>query len=257
MKDSGGGPRAGRGVSPLERFSATVEDYRRYRPGYPDELVAWIQEAAALPTGSRVLDVGCGTGITTRLLTGRGFSVLGIDPNAAMLAAARVDVPEARYAVGRCEALPLDSHCVDLSLAGQAFHWFETEAALAELSRVARPGSWSVAFWNERRDEGLAAEYDRLLAAFSTEYVSIRRDDDTRDGYRVALEGRELRETRLPNQQTFDLEGFLGRARSASYFAHGVADKETLVGELTRAFHAAAPTGTAEFRYDTIALMWR
>ena len=246
--------------SALERFSATVEDYRRFRPGYPDALADWVLAVDPPGPSDVVLDVGCGTGIVTRLFADRSLRVVGLDPNREMLAAARQDAPTARYVCARAEALPIPPASVALAVCGQAFHWFETELAVAELARAVRPGGWSVAFWNERCPEGLAGEYDRILSAHSSEYVSIRRDDDTLGKYRDALEGCELRETRLPNQQTFDLDGFLGRARSASYFVHGVADKPALVRDLEEAFARSADGGaggTGEFLYDTVALMWR
>jgi len=68
-----------------ERFSVTADLYERYRPAYPAPLVDWIVQAAALVPGDAVADVGCGTGISTRLLAARGFQTVGVDPSEAML----------------------------------------------------------------------------------------------------------------------------------------------------------------------------
>lgn len=170
---------------------------------------------------------------------------------------ARAPIPRAPLVCARAEALPFGPAAFALALCGQAFHWLETSSAIRELGRVVRPRGWSVAFWNERRPEGLAGDYDRILRAHSNEYVGITRDAAMFDGYRQALAGQELKEVRLPNSQTFDLAGFLGRARSASYFAHGVADKPALTRDLAQAFARREENGVGVFAYDTVALMWR
>ena len=67
---------------PVEkRFEKVADLYDKYRPGYPDEVVTWF----GLPAGARVLDLGCGTGISARLFAKHGYAVTAIDPNEAML----------------------------------------------------------------------------------------------------------------------------------------------------------------------------
>jgi len=68
------------------RFSGAAAGYARFRPGYPEALVDWVVAESAVREGDRVVDVGCGTGILTRMLARRGFDVVGIDPNEDMLA---------------------------------------------------------------------------------------------------------------------------------------------------------------------------
>lgn len=71
------------------RFSKTVKYYNRYRPSYPQTLVNWILRTTKLAPNSTVVDIGCGTGISTRLFANQGFQVIGIDPNQDMLKVAR------------------------------------------------------------------------------------------------------------------------------------------------------------------------
>src|SRR5207253_10851356 len=69
---------------PLGRFSGLADDYDRYRPDYPAEAIAFIVRTAALGTHSLLADVGCGTGISARLIAAQGIAVVGIEPNDAM-----------------------------------------------------------------------------------------------------------------------------------------------------------------------------
>src|SRR5204862_7408313 len=73
-------------TDPRDRFSNLSDLYHKYRPTYPAEVIDYVLSLA--PTG-RIADLGCGTGISTRLLAARGRDVVGIDPNDAMLDVAR------------------------------------------------------------------------------------------------------------------------------------------------------------------------
>ena len=125
------------------RFSNRVDDYVRHRPGYPNELVQTLQFEAGLKPDAVVADIGSGTGISSDLFLRLGCTVHGVEPNSAMRAAA-----EARFAGqprfhsrdATAEATSLPDASVDMVVAGQAFHWFDPEAAYLEFKRILRPG---------------------------------------------------------------------------------------------------------------------
>src|SRR5688500_5668683 len=124
-------------------FGAAADVYDRSRPSYPVEAVRW-----ALPDGARrVLDLGAGTGKLTCVLLDLGLDVVAVEPSEQMRARipARAEVLE-----GTAEAVPLPDGSVDAVLVGQAFHWFDVEASLAEMARVLRPSGTVGLLWNER-----------------------------------------------------------------------------------------------------------
>ena len=164
-------------IDSRERFSAAADLYHRYRPSYPDALVDWIERTAGLLPPARVADVGCGTGISTRLIAARGFDVTGIDPNEAMLAHARA-AGGARYRRGTATETGLGDRSVDLVTVAQAFHWFDVPAALAEFRRILAGPGWCAAFWNLRAAAPFMDDYDRLLRAQSSQYEVLRRVDE-------------------------------------------------------------------------------
>jgi SAM-dependent methyltransferase len=241
-------------IDPRDRFSGAADDYARYRPGYPAALVDWILADAGVGPGDPVADVGCGTGIFTRLLAERGLDVVGIDPNEDMLAAARATGGGPRYARGEAGATGLADASVALVTVAQAFHWFAVDAALAELRRVLRPGRRVATAWNLRTGGDFLDEYDGVLRRFSREYGGVvERWDRSVDRLRAhpgVADGRDFETT---NAQVFDLPGLLGRASSSSYVIHGVADREGLEAALTRVFEKHARDGRVEFRYRSIA----
>lgn len=125
-------------------FGATAEEYERWRPSYPAAAVDWM-----LPPGAtRVADVGAGTGKLTGVLLDRGVAVDAVEPDPAMLAVLRRQHPAARPHLAPAERLPLADGSMDAVLAGQAWHWFDHAAAVAEIRRVLRPGGWLGLVWN-------------------------------------------------------------------------------------------------------------
>jgi SAM-dependent methyltransferase len=243
-------------MDPRERFSAGADLYHRYRPSYPEALLDWIDQSTGLRPPARVADVGCGTGISSRLFAERGFDVVGVDPNEAMLAHAR-DEGGARYQAGTATETGLPDACVDLVTVAQAFHWFDVPAALAEFTRIlARPG-WCAAYWNLRHRSPFNDEYDALLRAQSSEYDILLKPEATIQAI-VKSEGvAEVRQGELPNRQLLDRDGLFGRAYSSSYVVHGVADPEGFNGALAEVFDRHQSGGTVEFLYRTVAVCFR
>ena len=87
---------------PTQRFTGRVEDYARYRPGYPPELLDLLQRECGLTKNAVVADVGSGTGISSALFLAAGCTVYGVEPNSAMRAAAeRTHAPRPRPAAPR------------------------------------------------------------------------------------------------------------------------------------------------------------
>jgi SAM-dependent methyltransferase len=134
-------------------FDHKVADYQASRPDYPAALFDTLAERL---TPTRVADVGAGTGLLTQGLLARGWQVLAVEPNAQMRAACDAWLgarPGYRSAEGRAEAIPAPDASLDLITAAQAFHWFEPEAARAEVQRVLTPAGQVALIWNDRQRE--------------------------------------------------------------------------------------------------------
>ena len=240
-----------------DRFSATAGLYDKHRPSYPADLIDWILATSGLAAGAAIADVGCGTGISTRLLASRGFDVVGIDPNEEMLAEAR-SIGGARYVQGEAAATGLPAGAVALVTVAQAFHWFDLAASLAEFARVLTPAGWCAAFWNVRAlVPGFMAEYDALLRSHSREYGIVEKPDETAGRLRASARVRDLREAEFACSQAFDEASFLGRVFSSSYVAHGVPDRAAFEAALRDLFERHQRSGVVEFRYRSLALCFR
>ncbi len=136
-------------------FGAAAAEYAMHRPDYSIEAVRWAIAPISAPTGRSVqaLDIGAGTGKLTAQLAslsvGSGeVSVIAVEPDQAMLAELRRQLPGVTAVEGRAESIPLPNESVDAVLAGQAAHWFDLDRALPEIARVLRPGGVMAGLWN-------------------------------------------------------------------------------------------------------------
>lgn len=206
---------------PVERFGNRVEDYVRYRPGYPAAVTQYLRERRWLRPGAVVADVGAGTGISSALFLDAGCIVHAVEPNAPMRAAAEARLGERRgfHAVdGRAEATTLAADSVDLVAAGTAFHWFDAAATRAEFARILRADGHVVLFWNLRRQDEFMRAYEAILRAHSRDYAEVessRRADEI--AIRAFFGEGFVQSATFPNAQRLDFDGLLGRARSSSY----------------------------------------
>jgi ubiquinone/menaquinone biosynthesis C-methylase UbiE len=126
-----------------EVFDAVAEAYDRERPSYPDELVDAACSIAALESGSRVLEVGCGTGKLTESLVERGLAVDAVDPGSNMIAFARKRVRDSdavEFHLGRFEEVSLPEQVFDAVFSAAAFHWIAPDVGWAKAARCLGPG---------------------------------------------------------------------------------------------------------------------
>lgn len=242
--------------APTARFSDRVENYIRYRPGYPPEVIELLRNECGLEPVHVVADIASGTGLFTRLLLENGNAVFAVEPNAEMReAGSRLLASYAKLTsvAGTAEETTLPSVSVDFVTAAQAAHWFDRRRARAEFVRILKPGGWCVLIWNERRTETtpFLREYEQLLLSYGTDYKEIRHENTTATiGEFFAPTPYQERVYDL--RQRFDYEGTAGRLLSSSYAPlAGHPTHEPMMRELQRIFRAHARDGMIEFEYNT------
>lgn len=242
---------------PTRRFSSRVEDYVKYRPGYPEAVLATLRAHCDLLPTSVVADIGSGTGLLTELFLRNGNPVFAVEPNEEMRVAGEHRLgryPAFQSIAGTAEQTTLPAQSVDLVAAGQAFHWFDQAKAKSEFRRVLRPGGWVALIWNERETHGSAflMAYEALLSRYSTDYAQVdhrRIDDSVLAGF-FGPAGFKL--MTYPNRQHFDHEGLRGRLMSSSYAPEaGHPNHEAMLAELGRIFDACQVDGQVAFEYTT------
>ncbi len=241
-----------------KRFSSRVENYIRFRPGYPPQVVEVLKAECGLTRESIIADVGSGTGFLSRIFLKNGNRVFGIEPNPEMRAAGERLLAEFRGFTsvnGTAEDTGLGERSVDFVTAGQAAHWFDRERANREFARILKPGGWAVLVWNDRDVEStaLGREYEQLLRKYGIDYEQVHRVGcETVKEIAAFFAPAEVRTKSFPNQQGFDYAGLKGRVLSASYMPQeGHPGYGPMIEELRRTFGAHQRDGRVFLEYET------
>jgi SAM-dependent methyltransferase len=218
-------------LDPLNRFSDRASDYVKYRPTYPAEVIGQILEG--LGTSQLVAaDIGAGTGISARLLGDHGLQVWAIEPNAAMSQVADSH-PHVEYRSTTAEQTDLPDASVDLVTCFQSFHWFDPEPTLAEFRRILKPSGRLALVWNDRDPSNEFSEsYEALLREVSNKHPALERFTAS-DALDANPNFTNVRSLVFLSQQILDLEGLIGRSRSASYVPREGNAYDRLITELT------------------------
>jgi SAM-dependent methyltransferase len=242
--------------SSTTRFSDRVENYVRYRPGYPPEVLDLLRAECGLRPAHTVADIASGTGVFTRLLLENGNSVFAVEPNTEMREMGIMELegyPRLVSVAGTAEETTLRSTSADFVTAAQAAHWFDLPRARAEFARILKPGGWCVLLWNERDTSStpFLRDYEQLLLSYGTDYIEVRHERTTamiHEFFAPAV----CQERVFTLCQRFDYEGTAGRLLSSSYAPlEGHPKHAPMMRELQRIFRAQATNNRIEFKYKT------
>jgi SAM-dependent methyltransferase len=240
---------------PTERFSDRVENYAKYRPGYPDDMLHFLRTLVRPP--ATVADIGSGTGILTRQLLNNGYEVYAVEPNDAMRSEAERTLsgyPAFRSVPGTAEATKLADRSVVFITCAQAFHWFDRVKTKLEFSRTLKPEGMAALIWNERLEDSspVNREYDNLLKSMAPDYQNVSHRQVGLEEIRSFFAPGEVQLRTFPNDQILDREGFLGRLLSSSYVPNlGQPGHREIVDAAGKIFDAHNVAGRITFDCET------
>jgi SAM-dependent methyltransferase len=203
-------------ADPARSFERAAETYERTRPDYPAALFDFVP----LENDAEVLDLGAGTGKLTRVLARRYRRVIAVEPLDGMRAILERVVGDAESLAGSAESIPLPDASVDGVFAGQAFHWFANDEAVAEIARVLRPGGVLALVWNSGDDARPSPLPDAYRAYLDTlqEIASFRNAPPWQEVLARGPFG-EVHEAAVPHDHVLDREDLLDNARTVSWIA--------------------------------------
>jgi len=223
----------------------------------PRALVEHLAREGGLAPEHVVADIGSGTGFLSEVFLCHGCTVYGVEPNQAMREAGETllaGYPAFHSVDGTAEATGLPDASVDWAVAGQAFHWFDQDAAAAEFRRILKPGGRAAICWNERDAEGsdFMRAYDALLRHHVPEYEDVGHRNIGKVDYARFFGHERFRLESFPNAQTFDRDGLSGRLQSSSYAPQpGEPGHAAMVADLDALFDRYQQDGLVAFTYVT------
>ena len=221
-------------------FGSVAEVYDRARPDYPDPALDWLRRTLDLREGRTVLDLAAGTGKLTIGLARTRARVVAVEPSEGMLARLRAALPDVEALEGTAEAIPLPDASVDAVAVGQAFHWFATEEALAEMQRVLKPSGRLALVWNRRDlDDPAQRALDGVLDRWERG-TPRQRHGTWRDAMEATERFEPLATFELRHEQRLSFEAVVERVLSTSFIAALPGGERAVVADEVR-------RATAEF----------
>lgn len=219
------------------RFSGFADVYDAHRPTPPSIIVDILTQLADIPRPALVVDLGCGTGLSTRIWAGRADRVLGIEPNPDMRRQAETATGDLGrtanivYRDGLASSTGLPDGAADIVTCSQCLHWLEPVSTFAEVARVLRPGGVFAAYdcdWPPTMDwqmEVLHADFMKKVRALEEQhgvYKSVKKWDKEQHLARIKTSGhfRYAREVLVHSVESGNADRLIGLARSFG----GVAD---------------------------------
>ena len=210
-------------------FSQIADHYDSYRPSPPSVLPGLLSQLARVAVPSLVVDLGCGTGLSTFIWAERAQAVVGIDPSGDMLQVARKklsalpSVSAISFHQGAAAQTGLPDGCADIVTCAQSFHWMEPVSTLAEIARILRPGGVFAAYdyqWPPTLDWRAEAAFN----TFMDRAWALKEQRGIVQTYQIWPQNRELQALQasghfqyskalwLHQQEMGDAERFIGLA---------------------------------------------
>jgi ubiquinone/menaquinone biosynthesis C-methylase UbiE len=150
----------------IDKFTGKAENYAKYRLEYSNEILKYFKEYH-FGKDSVIADIGSGTGKLTKIFLDNGNIVYAVEPNDNMRNTAELSLNIFKNFIsinGTAENTTLQSSIIDFVVAGQAFHWFDTQKALNEFKRILKKNGVLVIIWyNRKTDTPFLKEYDSIL----------------------------------------------------------------------------------------------
>jgi SAM-dependent methyltransferase len=243
-------------VNSVERFSNRVENYTKYRPHYPQAVADFLTGFNALDANSIVADIGSGTGISSRLFLENARLVVGVEPNKEMRSESEWylrEYPNFKTVDGRADATTLPDKFIDLTVAAQAFHWFDPDSTRTEFRRITKPGGAICLMWNERQlgTTPFLRHFEQFLLEHADDYRSVRHENVDAAALARFFEGDYTTAT-FANEQVFDFDGLRGRVLSSSYMPDERSERyPAMIEDVRKLFAIHAESGKIKVLYDT------
>jgi len=236
-------------------FTGRVEEYAKYRPGYPEQIISLLENKMEFDESKDVADVGCGTGRLSRLFLTNGNLVFGVEPNEEMRLMSEKLLSKFINFVsvdGTAEVTKLATSSVDIVSVGQAFHWFDLKKTKKEFKRVLRKDGHVVIVWNERTNSSQVMKaVNKILKSLNQEHEEAEKNLVDKKLLSAFFGVAKVGSCTIPNYQMLDLAGLKGRIQSISYVPESGNENKKIMDEIKDVFEKYNNGGMVKIEYTT------
>jgi ubiquinone/menaquinone biosynthesis C-methylase UbiE len=240
----------------VSRFNNRVENYIKYRPGYPPVIIDFLKKEIGLKHSDLVSDIGSGTGILSELFLKNGNKVFGIEPNEEMRFAAEKLLKKYynfHSIDGKAEDTKLSDNSTDLITAGQSFHWFNNDNTRKEFKRILKPDGSVILIWNNRSENSskFMKDYDQLLNNLESDYMEVKHENLNDNDFQKFFGTKSYLVKSFDNYQSEDYKSLAGGLLSASYTPTIGEAYTKMINEVKEIFAKHKENGKIKIEYKT------
>jgi SAM-dependent methyltransferase len=239
----------------ISRFTGRVDNYAKYRPSYPEQVILLLEKKINFDASKDIADIGCGTGILSRVFLNNGNLVFGVEPNDEMRAMSEKLLGKFINFIsinGTAEKTMLAPHCADIITVGQAFHWFDLKKTKSEFKRILKKDGHVVLVWNERTNgTPFMKALNAILKSLNEEYEEAEKNHADKKLLKTFFGTEDFHASSIVNFQNLDLTGLKGRVQSISYVPEKGEEHNRIMKELKDIFDRFNNGGMVRIEYKT------
>lgn len=249
--------------STSDRFSGKTEDYVKFRPGYPPEILAFLNKNYGFSSSTICADIGSGTGKFAELLLQNKNKVFAVEPNNEMRDAAEKSLAEFKNfqsISGNSMHTTLDNKSIDFVFCAQSLHWFANEHTAKEFKRILKPNGKVVIVWNKKAYEksSFMKGIHKIFVEDCIDFLSVKLENIVDNEILSSLFKENYDLYSIETKQIFDLDGLIGRMMSISYSPpKGHPKHQKFIGEIKNLFQKEEKKGSVEFLYETVTYVFK
>jgi len=144
-------------------FEQMAAEYASARPPYPASVYRALTDIGVIGAGTRVLEIGAGTGLATREVLEAGSAVVALEPGPELARLLREAVPQASVVVARLEEADLPVGSFDSVIAATSMHWVDLSMGLPKLHATLRPDGLLAVWRNVFGDDSIETPFRRRV----------------------------------------------------------------------------------------------
>lgn len=241
-------------INPKGRFSDRVQNYVKYRPGYPTEILNYLHNNIRFSSNSTIADIGSGTGISAKLFLDNENVVYGIEPNPEMRQAAEeiLSTYSNFHSINASsENTKLQSESIDIIVAAQAFHWFDPKPTKEEFMRILKPNGAVVILANRRKksSDKFMNGYMDIVAKYG-ERLNLKTDSQAIPDF---FYPNTIHKEIFDNPYIYDFDRLKGELASYSYMPNEQDSRyKPMIADLEVLFEKFSSGGNVTFEYETV-----
>jgi len=239
-------------LHPTTRFANRVDNYAKYRPSYPEEIIGFLEQFIGLQKEWAIADIGSGTGIFSELLLRNGYKVVGVEPNKEMREEAEKTLTGYKQFTsinGKAEDTLLTANSIDLITIAQAFHWMARDLSKKEFRRILKPKGFIAMIWNIRlTPTPFLKAFEELKIKYGTDYKASRMVNEKEIA--TFFHPKPLTQKNFNHAQILDYESLKGQLLSSSYIPLEGEMQEHMMLELDDMYHKYNENGFVKIEYD-------